>query len=227
MNIATVRPPQGGVWRVGRGPDPLQLRDPLGPEELDRPNVGNRFDSPLGTYRVAYFGRTLEACFGETLARFRPNLELLALIRDEWKEMGFMEPGAIPREWRERRLAVKVKFRTILKFVDLEAAETIEMLRQSLASEFLVLGHNDIDLSTIRGPDRRVTRWISNWVYSQTDDQGNPLYAGIRYLSRLDSKWECWAIFEDVGIEELIRQPIFREDESLQKVASKYRLIVH
>lgn len=101
MSLATVRPPTSGIWRIGRGPDPLQLRDPLGPEDLDRPRIGNRFDSPLGLYRVIYFGRTLEVCFGETLARFRPDLNLLALLGEEWKERGFMQPGAVPREWRD------------------------------------------------------------------------------------------------------------------------------
>lgn len=55
MSLATVRPPTSGIWRIGRGPDPLQLRDPLGPEDLNRPRIGNRFDSPLGLYRVIYF----------------------------------------------------------------------------------------------------------------------------------------------------------------------------
>ena len=135
MNVGTVRPPTAGVWRIGRGPEPLQLKDPLPPEDLDRGNVGNRFDSPMGNYRVAYFGRTLEACFGETLARFRPDLELLAKVRSDWEAKNFMEPGAIPREWRERRLAVRVRFETTWKFVNLEAAETIEVLRTELAGQ--------------------------------------------------------------------------------------------
>lgn len=40
--------------------------------------AGDRFDSPAGDYAVSYFGSTLEACFGETMARFRPSPVLLA-----------------------------------------------------------------------------------------------------------------------------------------------------
>lgn len=226
MSVSTVRPPSSGVWRVGRSPDPFQLR-PLSTEDLDQSELGSRFDSPDGSYGVLYFARTLEACFGETLARFRPDLELLALVSDEWKEMGFMEPGAVPREWRERRLAVRVRLITPLTFIDVEDAGTIELLRRELATELLDLGYKDLDLSTVRGSDRRVTRLVSQWAFSQTEDDDRFLYGGIRYLSRLDSKWECWAVFQDVDIEELVRQPIFSQDTPLRRVAKLYGLTVH
>jgi RES domain-containing protein len=83
--VDVVIPPEGGLWRVGRGPDPLSVSPALPPSELDRLNVGNRWDSALGNYRVLYFGSDLEACYGETLARFRPDLELLALVKPNGK----------------------------------------------------------------------------------------------------------------------------------------------
>jgi hypothetical protein len=104
------------VWRIGRGPDPLEIRDALPPEDLDRPGVGNRFDSPLGDYEVLYFSSSLEGCFGETLARFRPDLEVMELIKDEWQERGFMEVGGVPAEWRYKRLAVNVSLEGSLPF---------------------------------------------------------------------------------------------------------------
>lgn len=39
---------------------------------------GNRFDSPDGYYRVLYASSRRLACFVETLARFRPDITLLA-----------------------------------------------------------------------------------------------------------------------------------------------------
>lgn len=226
MTLAIVRPPTSGLWRVGRSPNPFLLR-PLTEEELGDSEKGSRFDSPDGGYGVLYFGRTLEACFGETLARFRPDLELLAIIKDEWKALGFMEPGAIPREWRERRVAVKARLSTEMSFVDIEDAGTVEVLRSELADELLALGYKDLDLSILRGRDRRVTRLVSRWIFAQTDGEERFLYGGIRYLSRLDSKWECWAVFQDVGIEELVRQPIFREDQALRRIAATYGLTIH
>lgn len=62
-----------GVWRVGRAPDPLALPDPVPRSLPDKPGLGNRFDSPAGTYRTLYFSTTLAGCYGETLARFRPG----------------------------------------------------------------------------------------------------------------------------------------------------------
>jgi len=216
---------------MGRGPDPLALRPPLPPDELDQPKTGNRFDSPLGNYRVSYFSTTLEGCFGETLARYRPDVSRLAEVQDEWHRLGFMPLGELPADWRNRRLAVKVRFSNPLrprraKFVDVEHLDTRERLRVELANPLSLLGHDELDVSTVRGSDRRVTRAISWWAHQHRDEEGRLLFAGIRYLSRLDTKWECWAVFDDVEIEELSRHPILREDEALLRVANQYGIRV-
>lgn len=36
-------------------------------------------------------------------------------------------------------------------------------------------------------------------MYSQSDPTGEPLYSGIRYVSRLNNE-ECWAIFDGTGV---------------------------
>jgi hypothetical protein len=147
VTIRVVKAPRNGVWRVARGPDPLAFRVPLLREELDNPRAGNRFDSPLAQHSVLYFGTTLEACFGETLARFRPDLELLAQIRDEWEELGFMPGGEVPRDWRQRRTAVRVRFPANppefphgIQFVDVEALATRQALRSELADVLVYYG---------------------------------------------------------------------------------------
>jgi hypothetical protein len=179
---------------------------------------------------VLYFGTTLEVCFGETLARYRPDVELLAEIQEEWRERGFMPPGEVPADWRQRRLAVRVRFPESLrfpagiKFVDVESAETREVLRKEMADILAYLGYDDLDVATVRGQDRRVTRWISRWAFDQHDEVGNPIYAGVRYLSRLDSAWECWATFDDVELEEVSRHSILPTDDNLRRVAKRYGL---
>lgn len=95
-----VPPPETGLWRVGRAPDPLAVRT-LRREDLDNPSLANRFDSPLGEFGVRYFASNLDGCFGETLARFRPDLSLQAIAAEE----GFMPLGELPADWRQRRLA--------------------------------------------------------------------------------------------------------------------------
>jgi len=56
---------------------------------------------------------------------------------------------------------------------------------------------NDIDFSTVVGPQRIFTQEIARYVYDQGQTTGVPRYAGLRYLSRLNPFWECWAIFSD------------------------------
>jgi hypothetical protein len=229
--VEVARAPSAGVWRVGRGPDPLSRSPRLERDELLNPRTGNRFDSPLSVYSPLYFATKLDGCFGETLARFRPDTQLLAVIGTEWQELGFMNLGEVPRDWRQRRLAVRVRFedeRTRfpngIQFLDLDSAITREGLRQELAAVLAYYGHPDMDAATVHSHDRRVTRWIGQWAYDAADDEGRPLYAGIRYSSRLDPKWECWAVFEDVPLVELVRQPIHERDAALQRVAKTYGL---
>lgn len=219
--------PSEGLWRIGRSPNPLHCGAPPDPQLLNSPSAGNRFDSPTQDYRVCYFATTLDGCFGETLARFRPNPRLAAIAEEE----GFMAIGGVPADWRHRRLAVRIVLATderypAARFLDVEAATTRAVLRLELGELLAYHGYDDLDVPTIRGGDRRITRWIGRWAHQQRDSGGRPLYAGIRYLSRLSSDWECWAVFEDVPLVEQERYPIPRNDRSLARVADLYGLAV-
>jgi hypothetical protein len=86
---------------------------------------------------------------------------------------------------------------------------------------------DDLDVATVRGADRRITRWIAKWAYEAWDEKGDRIFAGIRYLSRLDSEWECWAVFNEVTVVELGRETITRQHEDLQSVARSFDLTVH
>jgi len=79
---------------VGRSPNPVFFADPPPADLLDYPHSGNRFDSPTENFRVCYFASNLEACFGETLARFRPDPSLIAATNEE----GFMAAGEVPAD---------------------------------------------------------------------------------------------------------------------------------
>ena len=106
-------------------PEPCSFGDPPSspsPSAVS-PTTGNRFDSALGSYGVCYFGTDLLACYGETLARFRPDLGLAAIASEE----GFMGIGEVPADWRFRRLAAQVRFietpeRPRLQFLDIEGS---------------------------------------------------------------------------------------------------------
>jgi hypothetical protein len=197
-----------------------------------QPNTGNRFDSPTGSYGVRYFSTTLDGCFGETLARFRADPKLAELIGDEWEERGWMNVGDIPADWRQRRTAGHVRFPNTgsntrypygVQFLDIEAVETREALRKDFAPLLAIYGYDDLDVPVVRGHDRRITRYISQWAYERTEDDA-PLYAGIRYLSRLNSEWQCWPVYDNVNLEVLARRPILVDDEALQRIAGLYSL---
>jgi hypothetical protein len=236
LSVRTTAPPRKGIWRVGRDPDPLAASKSSGSSELSKAGTGNRFDSPTGGYGVRYFATTLDGCFGEILARFRTDPVLSRVIGSEWLDLGFMDVGDIPADWRQRRTAVRValpakgqnaKFPDGIRFLDVEAVETREAMRPDFEPLLAFYKYTDLDIPVVRGRDRRMTRYISQWAFDQTDDQGRPLYAGIRYLSRLNNDWECWAVFDDVGLEELDRRPILGEDAAFHRVAKLYGLTPH
>jgi hypothetical protein len=142
-----------------------------------------------------------------------------------------MATGEVPADWRHRRLAVRAMPAPsdrlpAVRFLDVEAASTRAVLRAELGDLLAFYGYTDLDVPTVRGADRRITRWIGRWAYQQRDPQDRPVFAGIRYLSRLSSDWECWVVFEDVVLEEQERRPILRDDEALSRVADLYGLTV-
>jgi hypothetical protein len=112
-------------------------------------------------------------------------------------------------------------------FLDIEARDTREHLRKALARILAFYDVEDLDVATVRGSDRRITRWIAKWAYEAWDDNGDRIFAGIRYLSRLDSGWECWAVFDEVTIVELSRETIARQHQDLRSIARAFDLTVH
>jgi hypothetical protein len=223
---ATVAAPSV-LWRIGRGDAPLSVRRPA-PSDGTSARSGNRFDSSTGDFGVLYFGTTLEACFGETLARMRPSVDVIAVVRDEWAERNYMAVGAVPADWRTRRTAVSVSLGEDrdMPFLDIEHVDTHSYLRRELALGLASLGYQDLDVSVIRGADRRVTRLVAEWAYRQTDERGEWRYAGIRYLSRVCSEWECWAVFDDIDLVPHETKPITLDIPELQRVAKQFELTV-
>lgn len=55
-------------------------------------------------------------------------------------------------------------------------------------------GVTELDLGIVAGNDRRVTRFLAQFLYEEVDARGVARWSGIRYLSRLGEGWECWAI---------------------------------
>jgi hypothetical protein len=139
--------PGSGVWRVGRAPDPFAWSRPE-PVDTRDSRSGNRFDSFHGDYGVCYFGTTAEACFAETLARFRPSTAVSELVREEWTANGWMQPGNVPADWRDSRILVRAVVPDVLPFVDVASAESLEAFRttERIAQWLSSFGLADVDL---------------------------------------------------------------------------------
>jgi hypothetical protein len=181
-----IRRPVGTVYRLGRRPDAWQP-----PEWFfahGDGTFGNRFDDPEGYYRVLYASSQRLACFVETLARFRPDLSLLAEFEEIDGSNDFFPLGVLPQEWLADRVMDNAELNGI--FADIYAISWVSHLRRSLASEAMRLGVQDIDLSTLeRAEPRRLTQLASRQVYVLN-------FAGIFYRSRYGHSLENWAVFE-------------------------------
>ena len=195
---ATVQAPAGPVYRIGRSPDPFA--PPHWMYAQSDGTFGGRFDDPCGRrgvppnrrFRVLYFATEPAGAFAEVLAHFRPDLTVLAALGSSAKSV-----AAVPAAWRiVRRLGV-AGIDVQGSFVDIGDAKTLKLFRRILAPTALALGLPDLDLSAFSGPARLLTQEAARFVYEQRDRGGAPLYAGIRYMSRLHRTWECWAVFSD------------------------------
>lgn len=220
--------PRTGTWRLGRAPDPYGWRHP-DPVDTRNSGAGNRFDSFHGNFGVIYCATTPQACYAETLARFRPQHNLADIVREEWEQQGRMDVGSISADWRNSRILVRLGLAGPLPFVDIAHSETLDAFRDEprLVSWLESFGIASADLGNVVGSDRRVTRVMSQWLAESTDEDGHHLFGGIRYTSRLGSDFECWAIFQGSDIVEIERRSVKHDDPDMGAVAQRYNLVMH
>lgn len=197
------RTPSGPIYRLGRYPDPWA------PPDWSRAQpdgtFGNRFDDPTGYYRVLYASSQRLSCFLETLARFRPDLTLLAELREIEGEDDFFPLTQIPRAWCRARLLGAGRSRG--HYADIYAAEWVGHLRSVLSTECLKLGLADLDVAILQqGQPRRLTQLASLEVYKSGLN-------GIYYRSRYGHDLENWAIFEPFDVQVAADAELISEDD--------------
>lgn len=214
--------PQARLHRVGRAPDPWAWTDwaHAGPDGT----FGNRWDDPLGSYRVLYASSDRLGAFVEVLARFRPDphvVDELAQIQGEGGNK--IAPGELPASWLQKR---RIGEATVFgDFADIGHSHSLAAIRRHLASRILHYELDDLDAAAIRvRAPRRFTQEISRYVYERTTKDGQRAYRGLSYLSRLGDELRNWAIFEpatDAEASQLIAQVssahISIEDPDLQR----------
>ncbi len=201
------RRPTEPVYRLGRRPNAWQP-----PEWFlahSDGTFGNRFDDPQGYYRVLYASSQRLACFVETLARFRPDLSLLAELDAIEGEDDFVALGTVPRDWLAMRTMGTAEIDGV--FADIYGTAWVSQLRRTLAGEALRLGMKDIDVSSLEGAEpRRLTQLASREAYSLS-------FAGVFYRSRYGQTLENWAIFEPLPLQHATSTEFYEDDPDLLK----------
>lgn len=216
MELETRLPPEV-VFRLGRKPDPWQP-PPWSLASSTDGSFGNRFDDPDGYYRVLYASTQRLACFVETLARFRPDLSLLAELSEIDGEDDFNPLGTLPAEWLEQRVMGQAALSG--NFADVYSVSWVSHLRRSLAPEALRLGFHDVDASTLeRAEPRRLTQLASREVYRHG-------YEGLYYRSRYGHSLENWAIFEPFSLKPGISGFVMIDDADFRAALSLHGIHV-
>ena len=202
------------LWRVERPSEDIRFSQ-INPVDALNDRVGNRFDVPGAG--VLYAATRREGALAETLAGFRPRAQVNDTLQMLGVTAGRVPAGQVPPVWFDVRRMVRLTVDEALPFVDIEDPATHTALTV-LASDVLGrLGIGNLDVATVRGPSRLLTRAVASWVYSQVDDHGHARYAGIRYVSRLGD-FECWAIFEGTPVSRRGVEPITARDADVRSV---------
>ncbi len=187
MNLESKRP-AGPLFRLGRDRDAWAVPDWAYAKEDG--TFGNRFDDPMGVYRVLYASSQRLGCFIETLARFRVDVSFVAdLALMENGEDDFTAFGTVRRAWIKGRCIGTANVEG--EYADLYALGWVSHLRTAPAGIAVKLGMKDFDLSSLEPAEPRVLTQQAGRIAFELG------YAGVFYHSRYGHSIENWAIFED------------------------------
>ena len=198
------RRPAGPLFRVGRNDDAWAVPDWAYAKEDG--TFGNRFDDPMGVYRVLYASSQRLGCFIETLARFRVDVSFVAdLALMENGDDDFTAFGTIRKAWLKGRCIGTADVEG--EYADIYALGWVSHLRTALAGIAVKLGMKDFDLSSLEPAEPRLLTRRAGRIAFEFG------YAGVFYHSRYGHSLENWAIFEDWAVPERfpIHQPNSRK----------------
>jgi len=201
-----------------------------------------RYDDVLGAdadsaikFGTLYVGETPYATFLETLQVFRRRLSdvrkimdstvVEAEIRQEFLEKELLE-GRITESWASFRILANARINTIAPVFDLINPAAVQIVREQLAPTLIALGLDDLDFSHMLSDNRPLTQAISRWIWSMTNDSGQPLFSGIRYPSRFDPESICLVLYENryVVDGDIDIQPITAQTPGFAAAATTLRL---
>jgi hypothetical protein len=204
--LIVTRPPATPLWRVAKvsyGPLNPPRRTTSG-----RRGTWGRYD--VADHRTIYAASPEVAAYGETLATLRPGMaeidleqifepgkterhtSIMDAVKAEWESRNHQPPGMVPAGWRLDRLMHRITLDQNAWFIDIEAAESVSVLRRAVGPQLVRFGVEDFTVETLRGTNREATTRVAQFLWHTVLDDGS-LPGGIRYFSKHGSDWECWA----------------------------------
>ena len=207
----TVPPPADGFWRVSSWRDPLDPpppAPPIGTEPQD--DDGHRYDDPDGQWRTLYCATQAEGALGECLGDFKFNSA--AVVRIEAYLDGEPDDGFDEDYFRRLTTDDVESFGWKLAhapataevaFIAVDHWRTYNAVGPKAVPALLRYGIKRFDRRTLLDERRYVTRTLAGLYRRDATDPmtGELLAAGLRFTSRLPPAWECWALWEPLGLD--------------------------
>jgi hypothetical protein len=183
----------------------------------DDPGLWNRYDTPGST---VYLADTEEIAFAEMLSSFALKLgqthplqkdadffgisldEYMAGLAGEWDGQQNMQPGCLPRHWRDRRLIYRLGLLAPGWWVDVEHPDSIAAISGAVGQQLReCVGLERLTLGTLHGENRTATTLIATWLRGLTLDDGTEP-VGIRFRSKHGGgySWAYWLRRADSGL---------------------------
>jgi len=186
------------VYRIGRPPDVWAWP----PWSAIRTGAsGNRWDDPLGRYRVLYTSHTRLGALLETLAPLQPDPALPtvyeAITENDPDDPATIPPGILTPRWRDRRVVGEGVTDGVSEPLVAVAGPGSLARIEPLARD---MGIADLDAEAMRLTRRRAfTQQVSRVVFLGRQPVTRRAYAGIFSLSFYDADIRNYALFERRG----------------------------
>jgi hypothetical protein len=163
---------------------------------------------------VLYAASQRLSCFAETLARFRPSLEVLAELDEIAGPDDYL--AFDPADWVANRRMGEAAVHGV--FADIYANGWVSLLRTELAGIALKLKIREIDVAALQANEpRKLTQEASLRVRFCGLD-------GIYYRSRFGHSLENWALFEPWDLNAYRSDEIAIDDPDLLEILRRFAI---
>ena len=168
--------------------------------------AGNRWEDAGGRFSTLECATSAEAAFGEAIAVFRERPGLLAridafLAASPDPEYDYeLQAAVVPPDYLATRVLGRAPANRTARFIDVDHADTHLHASRDLARLLQEVGRQRFDREVMMSPDRRITRPVATFYHRISRLESSRRLRGLRYQSRLDGGWECWALWRPLPL---------------------------